>query len=81
MITINTFKGVIFDPKPLIATRNIISRNGKMIDDIFLIGNRKPLNRRGLIFAETLIVQNDLNKNIKSPRQEPLEHSWKKLNM
>ncbi|MFY0147708.1 hypothetical protein [Bacillus cytotoxicus] len=52
-----------------------------MIDDIFLIGNRKPLNRRGLIFAETLIVQNDLNKNIKSPRQEPLEHSWKKLNM
>lgn len=81
MITINVFKGIIFEPEFLSLKRNSIQRNGKVIDDIFLIGNRKSLKRNGIILCENLIVNNDSNKEANYPRQEPLEHSWKRLNI
>ncbi|MED1650217.1 hypothetical protein [Bacillus pacificus] len=80
VITINVFKGIIFDPDFLSLERNQIQRNGKIIDDILLIGNRRSLKRNGIILCENLIVNNDSNKEAIYPRQEPLEHSWKRLN-
>ncbi|HDR5271709.1 hypothetical protein E8M24_28390 [Bacillus thuringiensis] len=80
MITITVFKGIIFEPELLSLKRNSVQRNGKIIDDIFFIGNRKSLKRNGMIFCEDLIVNNDSKQEVNNPRQEPLEHSWKRLN-
>ncbi|MES5957441.1 hypothetical protein QCI42_29545 [Bacillus fungorum] len=80
MITITVYKGIIFEPEFLVLKKNPPLRKGKIIDDIFLVGNRKSLKRNGIIFCEDLVVNNDLNKKTKYPRQEPLEHSWKRLN-
>lgn len=80
MIIITVFKGIIFEPEFLSLNRNLVQRRGKIIDDIFLIGSRKPLKRNGMIFCEDLIVNNDSKQEVSYPRQEPLEHSWKRLN-
>lgn len=80
MITITVYKGIIFDPEFLSLTRNSVQRGGRIIDDIFLVGNRKSLKRNGRIFCEDLIVNNDSKQEVNYPRQEPLEHSWKRLN-
>ncbi|MDA2228133.1 MULTISPECIES: hypothetical protein [Bacillus cereus group] len=80
MITITVYKGVIFEPEFLILKRNPSLRNGEIIDDIFLVGNRKSLKRNARIFCEDLIVNNDSKQEVNYPRQEPLEHSWKRLN-
>ncbi|MEB8692008.1 hypothetical protein P4H09_24275 [Bacillus cereus] len=80
MITITIFKGIIFEPELLSLKRISIQRAGKIIDDIFFIGSRKSLKRNGMIFCEDLIVNNDSKQEVNYPRQEPLEHSWKRLN-
>ena len=80
MIKINIFKASIFDPELQKMNRSALQKTGTIIDNIILTGNRKTVTRNGYIFRDTLVIRNDANKDMNYPRQEPLEHSWKRLN-
>ncbi|AYF84978.1 hypothetical protein ACTFP3_07170 [Bacillus cereus group sp. MYBK5-2] len=60
--------------------RSALQRKGTIIDNIIQTGNRKTVNRNGYIFRDKSIIQNDSKQEVNYPRQEPLEHSWKRLN-
>ncbi|PFJ16501.1 hypothetical protein COI89_10850 [Bacillus cereus] len=78
----NTLKGFIFDPhfKTKIFNRTTSTRRGTIIDNMFLFGDRKPLKHSGLILCNHIVTRDNTDEAINYPRQEPLEHSWKKLN-
>ncbi|MBZ8125562.1 hypothetical protein [Bacillus thuringiensis] len=80
MIKINIFKASIFDPDLQKMNRSALQRKGTIIDNIIQTGNRKTVNRNGYIFRDTSIIQNNSKQEVNYPRQEPLEHSWKRLN-
>ncbi|CAM4353515.1 hypothetical protein BAMA111019_20245 [Bacillus manliponensis] len=60
--------------------RVVAKRNGIVMEDLLLLGKRKTFKKNGFIFGESILLKNDVNQEQKVPRQEPLEHSWKKLN-
>lgn len=81
MSIINTFKGIIIDIDLLTLSRNIPYRKAKIIENIITSCKRSPLKKRGYILSDAFENQNDSSLEIKTPRQEPLEHAWKKLNL
>ncbi|HDR8076358.1 TPA: hypothetical protein QC443_002506 [Bacillus cereus] len=61
----HTRKGIVIDPKHLIMT-----------------GTRETAIVKGVLFNfSSQAPAENKQGSIKIPRQEPLEHSWKKMNM
>ncbi len=62
-------------------SRDIPYRKAKIIENIITSCKRNPLKKRGYILSDAFENQTDSSPEVKTPRQEPLEHAWKKLNI
>lgn len=53
---------------------------GMILRNYLTVANRDAHTRKGAFLPKIETPNNQQNHDIKRPRQEPLEHSWKKLN-
>ncbi|PFL57722.1 hypothetical protein COJ27_29425 [Bacillus cereus] len=53
---------------------------GMILRNYLTVANRNAQTRKGAFLPKIEIPNTQQNFRMKQPRQEPLEHSWKKLN-